>query len=84
MSNNKIEKIIECYRKLQEEGGGGAGGAAAGGGAVSVPTNNASSGKIAGLPPDDPPVDLRKRKYKKLNMFYRQSVKGEDNARRQR
>jgi len=82
MSNNKIEKIIECYRKLQEEGGG-AGGAAAGG-AVSVPTNNASSGKIAGLPPDDPPVDLRKRKYKKLNMFYRQSVKGDDNARRQR
>jgi len=74
MSNNKIEKIIECYRKLQEEGGG----------AVSVPTNNASSGKIAGLPPDDPPVDLRKKKYKKLNMFYRQSVKGDDNARRKR
>ncbi len=80
MSNSKIEKIIECYRKLQEEGGMGGGAPAP----VSVPTNNASSGKIAGLPPDDPPVDLRKRKYKKLNMFYRQSVKGDDNARRKR
>jgi hypothetical protein len=78
MSNSNIEKIIECYRKLQEEGGMG------GGAPLSVPTNNASSGKIAGLPPDDPPVDLRKRKYKKLNMFYRQSVKGDDNARRKR
>ena len=50
--DSKIKKILECYRKLQEEGAG----------AVSVPTNNASSGKIAGLPPDDPPVDLRKKK----------------------
>ena len=45
-------------------------------------------GNIAGLPPDEPPVDLkrkkdtvifadfRRRQYKKLNMFYRQdSVK---------
>ena len=48
--DSKIEKILECYRKLQEEG------------AVSIPTNNASSGKIAGLPPDDPPVDLRRKK----------------------
>jgi hypothetical protein len=72
--DRKIEKILECYRKLQEEGAG----------AVSVPTNNASSGKIAGLPPDDPPVDLRRKKYRNLNMFYRSSVKGADNARRKR
>jgi len=29
-----------------------------------VPTNNASSGAIAGLPPDSPPVRKRKRKFK--------------------
>ena len=60
---DKVEKLLECYRRLKEEG------------AIGVPTNNASSGAIAGLPPDDPPVDLRRKKYKKLNMFYRQSVK---------
>jgi hypothetical protein len=31
----------------------------------SVPTNNASSGNIAGLPPDDPPVKKKKKKKKK-------------------
>ena len=30
-----------------------------------VPTNNASSGNIAGLPPDDPPVKKKKKKKKK-------------------
>ena len=30
--------------------------------AAGVPTNNASSGNIAGLPPDTPPV-RRKKKY---------------------
>ena len=30
--------------------------------AVAVPTNNASSGAIAGLPPDTPPVK-KKKKY---------------------
>ena len=30
--------------------------------AVGVPTNNASSGAIAGLPPDSPPVK-KKKKY---------------------
>ena len=28
---------------------------------VGVPTNNASSGNIAGLPPDQPPVRKKKR-----------------------
>ena len=30
-----------------------------------IPTNNASSGNIAGLPPDDPPVKKKKKKKKK-------------------
>ena len=60
---DKAEKLLECYRRLKEEG------------AIGVPTNNASSGNIAGLPPDDPPVDLRRKKYRNLNMFYRQAVK---------
>ena len=67
--DKKVDKILECYRRIQEEMGAGAVGGAG------IPTNNASSGAIAGLPPDDPPVDFRKRKYKKLNMFYRQAVK---------
>ena len=29
--------------------------------AVAVPTNNASSGAIAGLPPDTPPMEQRKK-----------------------
>ena len=66
MRKNKVDIILECYRRLKEEGAVGMAGGA--------PTNN-TSGPIAGLPPDDPPVDFRRRKYKKLNMFYRSSVK---------
>ena len=62
---DRAEKLLECYRRLKEEGAVGA---------VAAPTNNASSGAIAGLPPDDPPVNLKKKK-KNLNMFYRQAVK---------
>ena len=49
-----INKIIKKIRDLREEM------AAAG-----VPTNNASSGNIAGLPPDSPPVKTKK----KLNIW---------------
>ena len=45
-----INKIIKRIRDLREEM------ASAG-----VPTNNASSGNIAGLPPDSPPVKQKKR-----------------------
>ena len=45
-----INKIIKKIRDLREEM------ASAG-----VPTNNASSGNIAGLPPDSPPVKQKKR-----------------------
>lgn len=71
--SDKVQKLLECYRRLKEE-------AAAAGGGMTV-----GGGNIAGLPPDDPPVDKRKRKtpvidfrrrqYKPLNMFYKDSVK---------
>jgi hypothetical protein len=31
----------------------------------------ATGGNLAGLPPEEPPVDLRKRPYKKLPPLYR-------------
>ena len=51
-----LDKIIGIIRNLNEEGMLSAG-----------PANNASSGNIAGLPPDQPPVRKRKkeRKYMK-------------------
>ena len=30
---------------------------------MAAPTNNASSGAIAGLPPDEPPVKKKKKTY---------------------
>jgi hypothetical protein len=38
-----------------------------------VPTTNVGSGQIAGTPEagDLPPVDLRKKKYKNLPLFYK-------------
>ena len=50
---DKLQKIIDTVRGLKEEMGAASAG---------VPTNNASSGNIAGLPPDTPPV-RRKKKY---------------------
>jgi len=51
-----LDKIIGIVRNLNEEGMMAAG-----------PANNASSGNIAGLPPDQPPVRKKKkeRKYMK-------------------
>jgi len=48
-----LDKIIGIVRNLNEEGMIGA-----------APSNNASSGNIAGLPPDEPPVRKRKRERK--------------------
>ncbi len=45
-----IDKIVDIIRNLNEEG------------MVGLPANNASSGAIAGLPPDQPPVRKKKRK----------------------
>jgi hypothetical protein len=50
---DKLDKIICIIRNLKEEG------------IIAVPTNNATSGNIAGLPPDQPPVF----KNKKRNIF---------------
>ena len=70
----RLQKVIDAFRSLKESKITNDGkklvnpkknplitkeemGAAAGG----VPTNNASSGNIAGLPPDSPPVKQKKR-----------------------
>ena len=82
--SDKVQKLLECYRKLKEE-------AMAGGGMTTQSTPGKpgfsssadAEGPVAGY---DPVVDFRKRKYKPLNMFYRQSVKqlskGASNARK--
>ena len=87
-SQSKVDKILECYRKiksLQEMMGAGA----AGGGMTTQSSPGKAgfsgsadaSGPVAGYDT----VDFRKKKYKKLNMFYRQTVKpnkGATNARK--
>jgi hypothetical protein len=66
MKEEILIKIINTVRNLREDGMGV--------GAVSgSPTNNASSGKIAGLPPDQPPVDLRKKRN--WNPFFKDLAK---------
>lgn len=50
MNHQKLEKIINIIHNLREEEGAASAG---------PPTNNASSGEIAGLPPDQPPVFSR-------------------------
>ena len=52
---NNIQKVIDTVRRLKESKITEE--MAAGG----IPTNNASSGNIAGLPPDSPPVKQKKR-----------------------
>ena len=46
-----LDKIINIVRTLNEEG------------VVAGPTNVASGGAIAGLPPDEPPVRKKKKQY---------------------
>ena len=57
-----INKIIDIIRTLKEEGG---------------PTMNLGAGGIAGTVEagDDPPVDLRRRKERGWNIFFRDLVK---------
>ena len=69
MQEENLLKIIEIIRNLREEG-------IAGTGAL---TNNASSGNIAGLLPD-PPVDLRKKKYKGIPFFYKNIFRRKKNV----
>lgn len=56
---------IFTFKQFTEEMGAGA---ISGG----IPTNNAGSPGIAGLPPDDPPVSKKaQKKYRKLNKMFR-------------
>ena len=68
MKDSTIDKIISIVRHYMiEDGMVGSG----------TPTNNASSGNIAGLPPDNPPVfkkkriDLRGKKERNWNPFFK-------------
>ncbi len=61
MKEEVLLKVISIIRNLREEGIVSSG----------APTNNASGGNIAGLPPDNPPVDLIKKKYKGIPFFYK-------------
>jgi hypothetical protein len=70
MQEENLLKIIQIIRNLREEGIVSSG----------VPTNNASSGNIAGLPPDQPPVDLRKKKYKRLPPLYKNIFRRKENV----
>ena len=77
----KVDRIVECYRKiksLKEMMGAGGGmttqsnaNPGAGSNAAGFSGGANAEGPVAGYDK----VDLRKKKYKKLNMFYRQSVK---------
>ena len=49
MEDRRLENILSMIRSLRED-------------VSAVPTNNASSGAIAGLPPDQPPVRKKKKK----------------------
>jgi len=63
---NKIDKVISIIRNLREDG------------VVAVtPTNSLANGKIAGTVEagDTPPVDLRKRKTRTWNPFFKDLAK---------
>ena len=47
--DSRLNKLLDMVRSIREE-------------VAASPTNNASSGAIAGLPPDSPPVFKKKRK----------------------
>tara|TARA_B100000965_G_C18888286_1_gene455017 strand:+ start:246 stop:467 length:222 start_codon:yes stop_codon:yes gene_type:complete len=47
--DSKLNRLIEMVRSIREE-------------VAAAPANNASSGAIAGLPPDSPPVFNKKKK----------------------
>jgi hypothetical protein len=67
MENEKLLKIINIIRSLREE---------------ESPTMNLGSGKIAGTAQagDDPPVDLRRRKYKRLPLLYKDLFRRKKNV----
>ncbi len=70
MKESVLLKIINTIRLLREDGMISSG----------VPTNNASGGNMAGLPPDQPPVDLRKKIYKGIPFFYKNLFRRKKNV----
>ncbi len=70
MKEEVLLKIINTIRVLREDGMISSG----------VPTNNASGGNMAGLPPDQPPVDLRKKIYKGIPFFYKNLFRRKKNV----
>ena len=72
METTKVQMILECYRRLKEEAvsaGGMTTQSSAGKAGFSGSAD--AQGPVAGYDK----VDFRKKKYKPLNMFYRQAVK---------
>lgn len=60
---NKVDKLIQVVRSLKEEMGVGA---------ITNATNPQNGPiHIAGLPPDNPPVDLRRGKRRNWNPFFK-------------
>ena len=47
--DSRLDRLIDMVRSIREE-------------VAAAPTNNASSGAIAGLPPDSPPVNKKKKR----------------------
>ena len=70
MKEEVLLKVISIIRNLREDGIISSG----------APTNNASGENIAGLPPDNPPVDLRKKKYKRLPFLYKNLFRRKKNV----
>jgi hypothetical protein len=71
---NHIRNLIKSY--IIEDGGG-----------MGVPTNNISSGSISGASGkegDLPPVDLRKKRYKKLPDPYKALLRRGKNVQQKR
>lgn len=68
---DKLDKLISIVHSLKEDG---VGSGVVSGGPTNV-TNPPGQINIAGLPPDMPPVDLRRKKERKWNPFFKDLVK---------
>lgn len=68
---NKVDKIISIIHSLREDAMGSS---SVSGGPTNT-TNPPDQTNIAGLPPDMPPVDLRRKKERKWNPFFKDLVK---------
>jgi hypothetical protein len=70
MEKKKIDRVIEAFRnyiQLKEEGMVAS--------SIANVTNPSDKINIAGLPPDTPPVDLRKGRRRYWNPFFKNLAK---------